>query len=81
MFNFISRFRSVFIGMAILAFLMAMPLDQAVAALVETESFKGELSADTIRTRLMTLLAKRRSGLLSFSTESTRRKPRHGSWL
>jgi hypothetical protein len=58
MFNLISRFRSVFIGMAILAFLMAVPLDQAFAALVETESFKGELTADTIRTRLVTLLAR-----------------------
>jgi hypothetical protein len=58
MFNLISRFRLVFIGMAILAFLMAVPLDQAVAALVETESFKGELTGDSLRTRLVTLLAR-----------------------
>ena len=58
MFNFTSRFRSVFICMAILAFLMAVPLDQAVAALVETDSFKGELTGDTLRTRLVTLLAR-----------------------
>jgi hypothetical protein len=48
MFNLISRFRSVFIGMTVLAFLMAVSLDQAFAALVETESFKGELTADSI---------------------------------
>ncbi len=58
MFNHISHFRSVFIGMAILAFLVAMPLDQAVAALVETESSNGELTGDTLRTRLVTLLAR-----------------------
>jgi hypothetical protein len=58
MFNLISRFRSVFIGMTILVFLMAVPLDQALAALVETESFNGELTADTVRTRLVTLLAR-----------------------
>ena len=58
MFNFISRFRSVFICMAILAFLMAVPLDQAVAVLVETESFKGELTGDALRARLVTLLAR-----------------------
>ena len=58
MFNLVGRFRSVFIGMTILAFLMAVPLDQAFAALVETESFKGELTAGTVRTRLVTLLAR-----------------------
>lgn len=58
MFDLITRFRSVFVGMAILAFLMAVPFDQAVAALVETESCKGELTADTIRTRLAALFAR-----------------------
>jgi hypothetical protein len=58
MFNLINRFRSAFIGMAILAFLTAVPLDQAVAALVETELCTGELNAGTIRTRLVTLLAR-----------------------
>ena len=66
MIDHIRRFRSVAIGMAVLTFLMALPVDQAVAALVETELCKGELAADTIRTRLATLLAREevRSALL-----------------
>ena len=66
MFDHIRRFRSLAIGMAVLTFLVALPLDQAVAALVETELCRGELAADTIRTRLATLLAREevRSALL-----------------
>lgn len=58
MFDHIRRFRSVVIGMAILTFLMAVPFDQAVAALVETELCKGEPAANAIRSRLATLLAR-----------------------
>ena len=58
MFNLITRLRSVFVGMAILAFLMAMPFDQALAALVETDLSAGERTTDAIRTRLATLLTR-----------------------
>jgi len=58
MFSTITRLRSVFIGMTILAILISMPLDHAYAALVSTESSLAEVNANSVREHIMTLLAR-----------------------
>jgi hypothetical protein len=58
MFRLIRGYRSVFIGMAVLTFLMALPLDHALAVLVDTQSTKTELCVDCIRSRFLVLLAR-----------------------
>jgi len=58
MFRLIRGYRSVFIGMAVLTFLMALPLDHALAVVVDTQSSKTELCVDCIRSRFLVLLAR-----------------------
>lgn len=58
MFRMIRGCSSVFVGMAVLAFLMALPLDHALAALVDTHSLKTDLGDDGIRERLLAILAR-----------------------
>jgi predicted nuclease of predicted toxin-antitoxin system len=58
MFRAISGCRSVYIGMAVLAFLIALPLDHALAALVDTPSLKTDLCDNGIRERLLVILAR-----------------------
>jgi hypothetical protein len=66
MFRWIDRCRLVFVGMAVLAFLMAIPLDHAMAALVDTQSSQTEDRPDQIRKQIQLLLAREeiRAGLL-----------------
>lgn len=58
MFSTITRLRSVFVGMTILAILISMPLDHGYAALVPTESSLAEVNANSVREHIMTLLAR-----------------------
>jgi Family of unknown function (DUF6627) len=58
MFRVISGCRSVYIGMAVLALLLALPLDHALAELVDTQSLKTDLCEDGIRERLFVILAR-----------------------
>jgi hypothetical protein len=58
MFSWISRCKPVFIGMTVLAFLTAIPVDYAIAALVDTQAFKTELGPDYFRTRMKDLLGR-----------------------
>jgi hypothetical protein len=58
MFCLISRHRSVFIGMTVLAFLIAIPIEHALAALVDTQASETEPYSDNFRTRMKNLLAR-----------------------
>jgi hypothetical protein len=78
MFSLISRCKPVFIGMTVLAFLTAIPVDYAIAALVDTQTFKSEQDPDYFRTRMKELLAREdvRAALLRHGinpTEATAR--------
>jgi hypothetical protein len=58
MFRLIRGCRSVFIGMTVLAFLTAIPIDYALSALVDTQALKTGLDPDHLRTRMEDLLVR-----------------------
>lgn len=58
MFRLIRGYRSVFIGMTVLAVLIAIPIEHALAALVETQAFETDSHSDHFRTRMKNLLAR-----------------------
>jgi hypothetical protein len=58
MFRLIRGYRSVFTGMTLLAFLISIQLDHALAALVDTQALILEQEPDQFRTRFMNLLAR-----------------------
>jgi hypothetical protein len=58
MFRLIRGYRSVFIGMTVLAFLIAIPIEHALAALVDTQAFETEPHSDHFRTQMKNLLAR-----------------------
>ncbi len=58
MFKRISRMKCVFIEMSVLASLIALPLDHALAALVDTQSTSEGLNSDATKGRLLSLLAR-----------------------
>jgi hypothetical protein len=58
MFRMIRDSRSVFIGMTILAFLIAIPIEHALAALIDTQAFETEPHSDHFRTQMKNLLAR-----------------------
>jgi hypothetical protein len=57
MFRLIRGYRSVFIVMTVLAFLIAIPIEHALAALVYTQASETEPHYDHFRTRMNNLLA------------------------
>jgi hypothetical protein len=73
MFRRIGRCRSVFIGMTVMAVLMAIPVNSSFAALVSTEAFKVELDPEHFRTQLQNFLAREdvRVALLKHGTSPT----------
>jgi len=58
MFRLIRGCRTVFMGMTVLAFLIAIPVDRALAALVDTQASKTELDPEHFRMRMKNLLAR-----------------------
>lgn len=58
MFRLIRGYRSVFIGMTALAFLIAIPIEHALAVLVDTQAFETEYHSDHFRTRIKNLIAR-----------------------
>jgi hypothetical protein len=62
MFYPISRYKMVFLSMAIWVFLMAIPLNQVFAAIVGTEDCISEKDAQDFRTRMLSLLAREEVG-------------------
>jgi hypothetical protein len=58
MFRLISRCKSVFICMTVLAALMALPLDLALAAIIDTQASQREQNPGDFRVGVMTLLAR-----------------------
>jgi hypothetical protein len=58
MFRLIRNCRSVFIVMTVLAFLIAIPIEHALAALVYTQASETEPHSDHFRTRMNNLLAR-----------------------
>jgi hypothetical protein len=54
----IRGYRSVFFGMAVLAFLIAIPIEHALAALVSTQAFKSEQDVNQVRINLKSHLAR-----------------------
>jgi hypothetical protein len=73
MFCRIGRCKAVFIGMTVMAVLMAIPLDYSLAALVSTEAFKAELDPEHFRTQLQNFLTREdvRVALLIHGTSAT----------
>lgn len=59
MFRLIRGYRSVFIGMTVLSFLITIPIEQVLAALVDTEASETEIHSDHFRTRMNNLLARK----------------------
>lgn len=58
MFYLIGRCRPVFVAMTVLALLMSMPLDHALAALVDTQLVEPGTASAAARARLLSLLAR-----------------------
>jgi len=58
MFGLISRCKPVFLGMAILCFFMAFPVDPIWAAIVATDSSTAAGDAGRLRVRMLNLLAR-----------------------
>jgi len=58
MFKRMGRCKSVFIGMTVLAALMATPLTYPLAAIISTEAFRSDPDSGQFKTRLIHLLAR-----------------------
>ena len=58
MFRLIRGYRLVFIGMTVLAFLIAIPIEHALAALVDTQAYISEQGPNQFKTHCINLLAR-----------------------
>jgi hypothetical protein len=58
MFRLIRGYRSVFISMSVLAFLISVPLDHALAVLIDTQAFISAQNPEQFRIHLRGLLAR-----------------------
>jgi hypothetical protein len=58
MFRLIRGFKIVFVGMVVLAFLTALPIDYAIAAIIDTQTSQWEQNPAKLRAQIMGLLAR-----------------------